>query len=175
MKILFLDFDGVLCTANSATYYFEQHYENFGDQFGELFDLDCVENLRHLIEQTEAKIVISSSWRYELGWERLQQMWQERKLPGELVGMTPIIHNACRGQEVKQWLENNGWPKEEKDPLLEKTLRDLSPIKNYVIVDDERGFLIEQINHFVRTQFQDGLSAEVTQQCIRCLNKKEAK
>jgi len=173
-NVLFLDFDGVMCTSNSASYFFEKRYEeNDEDQYGELFDKSCIENLHYILEKTEnTKIVISSSWGGDLGWERIKEMWKYRNLPGKIIGLTPEIPNACRGQEIKKWLEDNGWPKEEKDSLIKKALHELSPIKNYVIIDDDRGFLIDQIDNFVHTQFKDGLSLIVAEECIKILNKK---
>ena len=53
-KILFLDIDGVL---NITCNYF--------DEFGCTFEKPFVDNLAWIIEQTGAKIVISSSWRMD--------------------------------------------------------------------------------------------------------------
>ena len=43
-KIIFLDFDGVMVTANQTG----------KDCFGPLFDLDCIKSLKEIISNTEA-------------------------------------------------------------------------------------------------------------------------
>lgn len=57
MKILFLDIDGVL---NSY-----QFYENKSNQelVDNPFDTACVRHLKTIIDATDAKIVLTSTWR----------------------------------------------------------------------------------------------------------------
>jgi len=54
MKIIFLDIDGVLNVIPQGR-----------DKYGMIFHPEFVENLKYIIEQTNAKIVISSSWRID--------------------------------------------------------------------------------------------------------------
>lgn len=62
MKVIFLDFDGVMATA---------HYDNYlnymglpeNDKYGVVFDPDCIANLKRIIDATEADIVVSSTWK----------------------------------------------------------------------------------------------------------------
>ena len=70
MKIIFLDIDGVLNV-----------YCESRDEYGCCFHSHLVENLRILIEQTGAKIVIISTWRFS-GLEIIKEMWEKRNLPG---------------------------------------------------------------------------------------------
>lgn len=51
IKVIFLDIDGVL------NVYGTEH-----DEFGQIFHDHFVENLRTIINETSAKIVISSTW-----------------------------------------------------------------------------------------------------------------
>mgnify|MGYP004488143657 FL=1 len=66
-KYIFLDFDGVINTQNDK------------------FDKKAVANLRRLLVRTDAKVVISSTWRLQ-GMEYIQQLWQEYHMPGEVIG-----------------------------------------------------------------------------------------
>ena len=61
-KLIFLDFDGVL---NHRRYnlYHNIHHLPEKDEFGVLFDPDCVAALKHIIDETGAEIVVSSSWK----------------------------------------------------------------------------------------------------------------
>ena len=59
MKIIFLDFDGVMDTA-----YYDHVLHKEGkpgnDKYGTIFDPYCVQNLKRIIDETGAKIVVSS-------------------------------------------------------------------------------------------------------------------
>ena len=132
MKIIFLDIDGVLNVI-------PQGY----DEFGSLFHKEFIDNLHWIIEQTNAKIVISSTWRYN-GLKSIKNMWKKRNLPGEIIGITPnevdvVNRGTCkfydlvnRGHEIQQWIDDND-------------------IKNYCIIDDDNDILTSQRENFVRT------------------------
>ena len=62
MKIIFLDIDGVLCTAKSVGLL----KTNIDGRLAKQFDPDCVVRLNHITDATGAQIVISSSWRLYL-------------------------------------------------------------------------------------------------------------
>lgn len=124
MKVIFLDIDGVLNVIG-------QGY----DEYGQLFHPHLVENLKYIIDQTGAKIMISSSWR-SCGIVALQEMWAKRNLPGEIIGHTPIGY---------KYLHNRG---EEINHMIDLYLEDMT---NYVILDDDDDMLEEQLSHFVQT------------------------
>ena len=72
MKIIFLDFDGVMDTE-----YYDHILSEAGkpisDEYGLLFDPECVKNLKYIIDNTGADIVVSSTWKediYTWGQER---------------------------------------------------------------------------------------------------------
>jgi hypothetical protein len=85
-KYIFLDFDGVLNT---------EYYQNLlcyqglaiQDEYGALFDPEATKQLKRIIDDTQAKIIIESSWKY-LGLEAMQEMWSARQLPGEIIDIT---------------------------------------------------------------------------------------
>lgn len=138
MKVIFLDIDGVLNVYGSP-------YCGTRDEFGDMFHKEFVDNLRWIIEQTGAVIVISSSWRFE-GLAKMQLMWEMRDLPGKVIAVTPseqvlvnegiaeFYDQVCRGMEIQYWLD-----------------RCHQPVTNYVIIDDDKDFLPHQTANFVRT------------------------
>ena len=73
-KYIFLDFDGVLNTPKGK------------------FDQKAIDNLRYLLERSDAKVIISSTWRLH-GMEYIQKLWQDYHLPGEVVGLTPSCNS----------------------------------------------------------------------------------
>lgn len=76
-KIIFLDIDGVLNVIPQGH-----------DKYGAIFHKHFEDNLRWIIEETGADIVISSTWRMS-GLNIMQEMWRVRNLPGKVVGITP--------------------------------------------------------------------------------------
>lgn len=161
-KIIFLDIDGVLNVG------YPGH-----DEYGRLFHPEFVDNLKRIIDETGAKIVISSTWRYG-GIQRMKDLWTHRSLPGEVIDITPdcndlyreglfeFIDSIERGHEIEHWLyENPGF-------------------ESYVILDDDNDFLPSQRGNFVRTanninhpdsiDIGYGLTKECASTAIRILN-----
>ena len=67
-----MDLDGVLNV-----------YCESRDEFGCCFHKHLEDNLRYIIDNTNAKIVISSTWKAD-GLDVLKSMWKFRNLPGLL-------------------------------------------------------------------------------------------
>lgn len=149
-KIIFLDIDGVLNVIYQGR-----------DKYGSLFHPHFEDNLAHIINETEADIVISSTWRYS-GLKVMQSMWRDRGLPGNVIDVTPTIHDGVRGDEIDLWLREN-------------------QVDSYVIIDDDADMLPEQMNNFVQTSgnahhsdYVDigyGLTKECSEKAIEILNK----
>ena len=133
------------------------------DKYGYAFDPNAVSNLKKILDQTGADIVISSSWK-SFGFSELEEMWEERGLPGKLIGITPnsvsdeMLLNAdldnmelfsIRGMEIKEWLSKKG-----------------RSISHYAIIDDMDNMLPEQQSHFVKTDPEIGITKENADQVI---------
>ena len=164
-KIIFLDIDGVL---NTKWWYTQMDRNTPKDKYGYAFDPNAVANLKRILDETGADIVISSSWK-SFGFSELEEMWQDRGLPGELIGITPnsvsdeMLLNAdldhielfsIRGMEIKEWLSRHG-----------------KRVSHYVIIDDMDNMLPEQQPHFVHTDPEIGISKENAAQAITILNR----
>jgi hypothetical protein len=126
MKIVFLDVDGVLTTSRCL---FEDYEEDdttlcfprdlslsLSDRpgLGPLFPLEIsmIQNLKSLIEEVDAHIVISSTWREsEIMTEYLMNALESQGIPsGRVIGKTPFL--GCldgRGAEIQLWLNQNTW------------------------------------------------------------------
>jgi hypothetical protein len=162
MKIIFLDIDGVLNVIPQGH-----------DEWGGIFHKHFVDNLKWIIEETNAKIVISSSWRFS-GLQSMIDMWKERKYPGEIIDITPwnlpnvnpklgFYQRLERGHEIEDWLNRH------------------PNVTNYVILDDDSDMLPTQMNYFVKCSenihhldcidYGYGLTKECSQQSINILNK----
>ena len=147
MKVIFLDFDGVLNTEKYQNRLREEGKPRW-DDFGQLFDPEAVENLKMVLDAVpDALLVINSSWKLE-GPDRMNELWKARHLPGIIHSCTPdyvpdlanidlenyesIALFAGKGNEVKQWLSKNA-----------------PEGCAYVIFDDVPDFLPEQEEHLI--------------------------
>ena len=164
MKVIFLDIDGVL---NTQDWHSRMTKDTPRDEFGWAFDPVAVENLGHVVKETGASIVISSSWKF-LGLAKLREMWKIRNLPGIVLDITPntvsdeLLLNAnldemelgvCRGNEIKEWLS-----------------RHKGKVSNYVIIDDFDDMLPEQEDHVVLTNTLIGITDFDAEKAITILN-----
>lgn len=153
MKVIFLDFDGVLNT---------DRYVKRAGHFGVVIDPERMVFLRRIVDMTGAKIVLSTSWREH--WENdaaalnetgreINRIFAENSL--YVWDKTPRC-SINREDEIKAWLDN------------------AENIESFVVIDDM--FLAADFleGHFVRTsQFRDGLNEEDVQRAICILNGEE--
>ena len=119
MKVIFLDIDGVLNTVNTFK---EKKCGKIKIEIDEF----RVEYLREIVEKTDAKIVLSSTWRMKFG-ENLVPLDDKAK---ELINIfskynlkfydvTPIDKNRWRENEISSWLSQN------------------REVSSFVIIDDD--------------------------------------
>lgn len=149
-KIIFLDIDGVLVTRRSCIPSGKSMLMSKPDPCGAnlLIEL-CIKN--------DAKIVISSTWRYnpkslfellkEAGIEDHFIFKCEQHAVDDNCWRTPLTkkkddRHTIRGEEIKEWQDKHGhfWPKD-----------------RYVIFDDDSDFLVEQKPSLIQTTFEDGI------------------
>lgn len=148
IKVLFLDIDGVLNT-DRQQWHCQMNCITPIDEFGYEFDHKAVDNLATILEETDAEIVISSSWKF-LGLQTLQKMWEDRNLPGTILDITP--DGKSKGWEIDEWL-----------------MECESQVNRYAIIDDENDMLPKQLNHFVQTNSQFGITCKDAERVITIL------
>jgi hypothetical protein len=142
MKLIFLDIDGVLVTTKSLM---------AGNEYR--FDKECIKNLLEIITVTEAKIVISSSWREDRTLIQLQKLFEKNGLGNNIIDVTPIHgEHEIRGSEIKAFLEKC----------------DLE-IERFVIIDDDEE-MGELAPFLVETNFKSGIDESVKKQVLEMLN-----
>ena len=157
MKIIFLDIDGVLnCESayrNGECQYQEWIWEDGRKDHYQRFCVRSKELLNRLIDETGAKIVISSTWRHS-GIEFMKKVWVMEEMSGEIIGITPSLRtkglHIPRGMEIAYYLNNDllfqhiNW-----DEVIQQEYMDKSGVENYIIIDDDSDMLYGQRNHFV--------------------------
>lgn len=124
MRIIFLDIDGVL---NSREYMIRRSSGGlFGASDGDAIDTAAVKLLNHVLDKTDARIVISSSWRvmYRGVFPDLVAVLEQRGvIAGRIIDRTMLRHPtdqaarderhmagriaSQRGDQIKQWLAHH--------------------------------------------------------------------
>ena len=108
MKIIFLDFDGVMDT-DYYDHILSKEGKSSNDSFGTVFDPNSVRNLKHIIDETGADIVVTSSWKFFMTYKDILDMWEYRGLPGFVTDVTPTPSvRRNRGDEIDAWLHDCG-------------------------------------------------------------------
>ena len=157
MKIIFLDFDGVL---NSEKFLKTNQGKGFG---AAQIDPQAVVLLDQLVQATGAKIVISSSWRHIWStWEIKQMLFKagSKVASKAIIDRTPM-GESNRGQEIQEWLD--------LDPEREVVNPEHEGVESFVILDDTDDMLPDQMDRFVHTSGQIGLTAENVSDAISIL------
>ena len=153
MNVIFLDIDGVINTENNIVFRKETG-NRIMDKDGYVFDPVAVGFLKLLIDKTDAKIVISSSWRH-FGLQFFKDLWIEREMPGEVIDLTFSKETTKRDEqriELQKIPEGQGISRGDE---INAYLATHPEITNYVILDDDTDFYENQ--NFVQTDLVHGL------------------
>lgn len=148
--VVFLDIDGVLNSLSSVL--------ALGAP-SKCLDPVCIGLLARLCKETDAKIVVSSTWRLGRTVPQLQYTLDQLgawELSNRFIGRTSDDHNGHRGRQIKQWIDENQFT------------------GRYMIVDDDSDMLPEQMPFFVKTSFEDGFRAAHYKQAMVILKPEHA-
>lgn len=136
IKILFLDIDGVM---NSSE-----------DGFTHDITTEKISLLKQIVEKTDCKIVLSSSWRNVKRF-RLEFEKQMSENDIEIFSQTPYLPAKCREDEIMKYLD---------------TYRECHMPFKYAVLDDDD----LNIGNFVRTNYNYGLQQSHVDNVIKILN-----
>lgn len=185
MKLIFLDIDGVLNSANYMVKRKEAKRELFLKKDSEAdkreyriamacedIDTNAVTMLNGIVFATDARVVISSTWRKSFGLNILQEILTRCGFSDarRIIGVTPCLyfernneygyHNSVvRGCEIKAWVEMN------KGVIGHKVSK-----LPYVILDDDSDMLYWQRNNFIQCDPLVGLTEVDAINAINILN-----
>lgn len=108
MKVIFLDFDGVLNPlGNEDVRHKLWHLDNSiksKDKYGYFFDETCMMWLHYILLRTDAKMVVSSSWRW-IGLEAIQLMWSSRNYPQNVHDITRLSTFDKRSEDIDIYIK----------------------------------------------------------------------
>ena len=148
-KVLFLDVDGVLNNGVWASEMYEQGVRVYDDHILEERALDL---LKRILYATDARVVISSSWRNDIeAYRKLKDqlfnhgVWTFGRTGGG---------DTDRGEDIRLYLEQH------------------PSIEHFAILDDDND-VGEYADHLIQTDPDKGLTGAETLRCIRLLNEAE--
>ena len=149
-KIIFLDMDGVM---NSFLDYEMKLYEKCVHPISPR----AMKYLNSMIEQTGAKVVLSSVWRghYDKPEEFNEEM-KEHGFIGECIDFTPHSRNGIRGGEIHDWMK--------------KYERNGNKIISYLILDDDSDMMLWQKDNFINVDNSVGLTSNNVYKGVWILN-----
>ena len=155
MKVIFLDFDGVL---NSNAFLRSLSRTALSTPAAlcneEMIDPVNVARLQRLIDATDAEIVISSSWRCVHGIPELGRVLAARGCKRWPYDVTPgTFSHRPRSQEIREWLYDTD-----------------EEVSAFVVLDDTRDAVIE--GHTVLTNPKVGLTDADVERAIAILGDK---
>lgn len=154
MRVIFLDIDGVL---NSGEWDVYVQSFIYGARFNSCYLLsqEMILRLQNVVFQTNAEIVLTSSWRTnERAMDALRRQLSLYHL--SIKDTTVNYAYGNRADEVKLWIESH------------------SNVTSYVIIDDyDDGFTQDEVlsTHFVQTAYAYGLTHEKAAEMIEILSK----
>lgn len=130
MNVIFLDIDGVLNTPETPT----------RTRDGRFLGLDPVLVARfcELLARTDARVVLSSTWRGVL------ELYDIVAAAVPVMDVTPYFPGEMRGTEIASWLGSH------------------PDVERYAIIDDDRDMLPSQIAFF--TDYSEGLTDGIVEQ-----------
>ena len=101
------------------------------------------------MDETNAELVISSTWRTNLELPEMLKFMGVRK---DIYSVTPTTLRRHRGTEIQMWLDCH------------------PDVSNYIILDDDSDMLNKQLNHFIHTSWKNGLTIDHVNKAIKILN-----
>lgn len=156
MKVIFLDIDGVL---NSRAYDRKRKWDEQTD-----IDETRMPLIKEIVDATEAKIVLSSTWRQHWDKENSRCDVDGRYINDTFAKFGLTIYDktpdlgilALRKDEINAWLKDNG-----------------GNIETFVIIDDYHYGWGDLSEHFIKTEpnFRLGIEKEHVEQAVKILNK----
>ncbi len=123
--IIFLDIDGVMRPDGPSD---------------NRLDPACVQRLNALAERLDARIVISSTWRWVWSMERFNAA-----LEGRVIGITPDVPQDPLGGAPERWQEIQGWIRSNGHP------------RRFIALDDKPNGFPKSCAHVYYTDSKTGL------------------
>ena len=157
MKLLFLDFEGVLNSIN----FFKKGHQYYENLFNDNIDKNAVSLVNQIIKKTNAQIVLISDWR--IFSKRLPKMLEEIGIKGKLYSNLPLSSSITSTTTEPKWSIANKC--KEIKAFIE---REKNNITTYCIITSNKEIDIN--NNVVLTSIITGLTENDVNKAINILN-----
>lgn len=148
-RFIFLDIDGVL---NSEHTRFVPSC-GYGPATWDGIDYHCVHRLNKIVEETNANLILSSSWKIYKPLEYCEKHLQKYGLNFLIKERTRNFKGSNHGREICHWINKNSWR-----------------IKSFVVLDDlERVYGWGFDDRIVLTSDSTGLTSENAKRAVEIL------
>lgn len=146
MKVLFLDIDGVLNRLGMV----------YPSVVSKPIDSDLASRLNRILLLTDARVVISSTWRHLIhnGHYDLYgfaHMLKTHGIHADVIGITGPSNGEGRGKQIRNWLREN------------------LTIKDYVVLDDDDTEMSWHGERYIRVNSTTGLTDANVAEAIKIL------
>lgn len=154
MKVVFLDFDGVL---NGDEFLDRDEVSKEGEMWMQWWldyiDPAAVGHLNAITDETGAELIFSSNRRDWANLEDIAEILRTGGVRGGLVGKTPYLKGGTRGAEIQQWLD------------------DSSGVESFIILDDvdDMGHLTDRL---VKVDSATGLTDRDVRKAVEMLGRR---
>ena len=152
MKVIFLDFDGVITSKN-----------------GYSLDPEKMELVKRICDETGAYIVVSSSWRRFTSEDTIKIITEVCDslpvpflIPERIIGVTPRMYAFKYVNPKEHFIVPRGYE-------IERYLEEHKDIERYVIIDDENDMLLCQEPFFIKTNSKLGINEKDVEKAIKLL------
>ena len=150
MKAIFLDVDGVLNSDEHTA--FIKSFVTYSDNMIEPFDDECLHNLKYIVDETDAKIIITSIWRlFPEYLNLLMNKLEEYGLDKNVISLTISNKYKDKLQEIAVKLKKIG-------------------ITDYVVLDNDNTLNLDR--HII-TNNATGLTEIDAKQAVKILTYNE--
>ena len=144
MKVIFLDIDGVICLQKQ----FGSRLNNKGKKQkrkADLFDKKAIKVLNQIIQESNAKVVLSSTWRTIFSIDEMNQLFSERGVEAEIIDFTvnyednPEQHGNYRDYTIntpRRVIVMEDFWADIRTQEINKWLEDHPEVTHWVAIDD---------------------------------------
>lgn len=159
MKVIFLDFDGVL--NSSASFILETRKTKAirGMPVNQTLCHVCCSNFQYILDKTPGvKIVISSTWR-----EMFDLDWLRTKLSTYGIDSSLVIDKTPS-------LMGNGWDRADRGVEINAWLKEHPEVTKFVVLDDNFiGDGLEEKGLVVQSRWEVGLTIDLAREAIKII------
>lgn len=150
MKVIFEDLDGPIIPYDTDS---DVDYHTFFDDIDK-WNRKAIKNLNKIVKKTDAKVVISSSYRTLKTLDEIQTQMNKAGFRYEVYDVVQNDVDKERGADIDDWLDNH-------------------EVEKFIIIDDHNHDFKDIFNNkiFIKTGHKKGITKKIVKKAIKQLNK----